>query len=67
MHRAGQRCFELFSSHWQPSASLIKDISQLGGIFMGFWICVMFGNCGSVMGVVLIAADTFSSIHSGSE
>ena len=55
--------FRAFSSHRQPSAFLIKGIPQL--FFCGF--LEMCGVCGMVVGVVLRAADTFSSIHSRSK
>ena len=55
--------FRGFSSHRQPSASLTK-------LFPSFFFCgflEMCGVCGMVVGVVLRAVDTFSSIRSRSE
>ena len=58
--------FRAFSSHRQPSASLIKGSSQLFFVdFYGF--LEMCGVCGMVVRVILRAADIFSSIHSCSE
>ena len=57
MHRAGQRCFELLALIGSPQF-LEQSYSPA---FFFLWIFVKFGSCGSVMEVILNAADTFEA------